>query len=128
MTETFRKLNYKAQRPILVFNAPDSFQSELDVMEAAEIHRKPTRGRTYDFVLAFAAMKSDLLMAAEAIKPFIATDAILWFAYPKQTSKAFTSDLNRDECRATLARLGFETVRQIAIDADWSALRYKRTA
>jgi hypothetical protein len=44
----------------------------------------------------------------------------------KQTSKIYSSDLNRDSCASALAALGLQPVRQIAIDDDWSALRFKR--
>jgi len=126
MTETFKKLNYKEQDPILIYNAPDSFGPELAAMKEVGIHAKPKKGLAYTFALAFAAMKADLLKAAKELKPSVAPDAVLWFAYPKQTSKAFKSDLNRDLCAAALSQLGFQPVRQIAIDDDWSALRYKQ--
>ncbi|HTP59944.1 MAG TPA: hypothetical protein VMM82_13565, partial [Spirochaetia bacterium] len=121
-------LNYKSQTPILVSNAPDSFGAELGAMEEAEIHSKPKKGMTYGFALAFAVMKADLVKAANDMKPFTGDETVLWFAYPKQTSKAFRSDLNRDLCAAALAPLGLQPVRQIAIDEDWSALRYTRTS
>jgi len=126
MTETFKKLNYKGQRPILVFDAPASFDSEIRAMHDAEVHTRPKKGLTYGFALAFAAMKKDLVKAAQDLKPFVDADTVLWFAYPKQTSRAFTSDLNRDSCWAALAPFGLQPVRQIAIDEDWSALRYKQ--
>lgn len=126
MTETFRKLNYKAQRPVLILNAPESFGPELAAMNEAEIHEKPKKGQTYGFALAFAVMKSDLIKAASDVKPFVGAETVLWFAYPKQTSKAFRSDLNRELCLAALSPFGLQPVRQIAIDDDWSALRYKR--
>lgn len=50
---------------------------------------------------------------------------MLWFACPKQTSRKYTSDLNRDLCAAALKSLNLQPVRQIAIDDDWSALRFK---
>ena len=128
MTEAFRKLNYKAQSPILVLHAPDSFEAELDEIRDAAVHRKPEPRQSYDFVLAFAVMKEDLLKAAKYVGPFLGADAVPWFAYPKQTSKAFKSDLNRDKCAVALSPLGFKPVRQIAIDEDWIALRYKQNA
>ncbi|WP_448663656.1 hypothetical protein ACG3SL_02980 [Sphingomonas sp. CJ20] len=51
--------------------------------------------------------------------------AILWLAYPKLTS-ALARDLSRDVLRDLVQRHGLDTVSQIAIDADWSALRLKR--
>ena len=53
-------------------------------------------------------------------------DPILWFAYPKGTSKKLTCDFNRDTGWARLAAAGFDTVRSIAIDEDWTALRFRR--
>jgi len=52
-------------------------------------------------------------------------DAILWVAYPKLTSR-LAADLSRDVIHAAAPGFGLDTVSQIAIDADWSALRLKR--
>ena len=52
-------------------------------------------------------------------------DAILWLAYPKLTSK-LAGDLSRDVIHEWAPSHGLDTVSQIAIDADWSALRLKR--
>lgn len=67
----FRKLNYKTQRPILVFNAPDSFTAEIEGMQEAEVHRKPKKGLKYGFALAFAVMKKDLVGAAKELGPCV---------------------------------------------------------
>ena len=53
-------------------------------------------------------------------------DAVLWFAYPKGTSKRYTCDFNRDTGWQVIRGAGFDSVRQIAIDEDWSALRFRR--
>ncbi len=50
----------------------------------------------------------------------------MWIAYPKGTSKRYACEFNRDTGWRALGRLGFEPVRQIAIDEDWSALRFRR--
>jgi len=51
--------------------------------------------------------------------------AILWVAYPKLASP-LAADLSRDVIHALAPGYGLDTVSQIAIDADWSALRLKR--
>ena len=51
--------------------------------------------------------------------------AILWVAYPKLSSP-LASDLSRDTIRSLAPDHGLDPVSQIAIDADWSALRLKR--
>jgi hypothetical protein len=50
----------------------------------------------------------------------------VWFAYPKGTSKRYTSQINRDKGWQVLGDLGFEPVRSVAIDEDWSASRFRR--
>ena len=63
---------------------------------------------------------------ARALAPRAEGDAIVWFAYPKASSKTYTCEFNRDTGWAVLEELGFKGVRQVAIDADWSALRFRR--
>lgn len=53
-------------------------------------------------------------------------DGVLWFAYPKGTSKRYKCDFNRDNGWEILGQYGFEPVRMIAIDEYWSALRFRR--
>ena len=54
----------------------------------------------------------------------IETDSVLWFAYPKGTSKIKT-DINRDTIRVTGEGFGITTVTAISIDDTWSALRFR---
>jgi hypothetical protein len=53
-------------------------------------------------------------------------DAVVWFAYPKGTSRKYKSEINRDNEWQVLGELGFEGVRSVAIDEDWSAARFRR--
>jgi hypothetical protein len=50
----------------------------------------------------------------------------VWFAYPKGTSKKYTCNFNRDTGWDAMKALGFDTVGIAAIDADWTALRFRR--
>jgi hypothetical protein len=126
MTDTFTKLNYKDQNPILILNAPREFGEEIKaISKIAKVDPKPSSGDGYAFCIGFAEKRADLLEAVKLVKARVNADSVIWFAYPKQTSKKYSSDLNRDICRETLDTLGFRTVRQVSIDEDWSALRYK---
>lgn len=49
---------------------------------------------------------------------------MLWLAYAKGSSKVKT-DVNRDKLWAAVLPLGWQPVRQIALDEVWSALRFK---
>jgi hypothetical protein len=56
----------------------------------------------------------------------IVSDGVLWFAYPKKTSKkSCSSDLDRDHGWVILTDRGFDKIRLVAIDDDWSALRFR---
>lgn len=128
MTETFQKLNLKDQSPILVLGAPDSFAGDVTSLRGkADVHVRPVKGTAYGFALAFGVMSVDLLKAARAVVPILDGDAVCWFAYPKGTSKKLRSDINRDSLWDLMKPLGLTPVRQVAIDADWSALRFRIT-
>ena len=63
---------------------------------------------------------------AKAVAERTSGDAIVWFAYPKQSSKRYKSEIDRDHGWASLGAAGFEPVRMVAIDEDWSAVRFRR--
>jgi hypothetical protein len=46
--------------------------------------------------------------------------------YPKGTSKKFKCNFNRDSGWQVMGQHGLEGVRQVAIDEDWSALRFRK--
>jgi hypothetical protein len=50
----------------------------------------------------------------------------VWFAYPKGSSKRYKSEINRDHAWLSLGQEGFEPVSMVAIDEDWSAVRFRR--
>ena len=54
-------------------------------------------------------------------------DEQLWMTYPKGSSKRYKAQINCDSGWSSLARFDYEAVRQIAIDEDWSALRFRKT-
>jgi hypothetical protein len=127
MTDLFRKLNWKAQNPILIAFAPASFAAEAAAAaQETTVHTEPAPGAAYTFTLTFAVTQAELVPRAQALLDRTAPEAILWFVYPKQTSKAYVSDLNRDILWKVLAPLGLSPNRQVAIDDDWSALRFKK--
>jgi hypothetical protein len=78
-----------------------------------------------DVVLLFAADRAQLDKVLPATLKKMSKDAILWLAYPKLTSK-LAADLSRDVIHALAPKLGLDTVSQIAVDDDWSALRLKQ--
>jgi hypothetical protein len=127
MATTFEKLNLKDQQQIVVLNAPQSFAPELAKLPVKTIHHTITSVPDIDFFLAFVKRKSEVDALAPQIEKRAKGDAIIWFAYPKGTSKKYKCDFNRDNGWDALNALGFETVRAVALDEDWSALRLRRS-
>jgi hypothetical protein len=126
MTSIFHKLNLKAQHEIVVFNVPPSFELELARLESVKIVRDPGKPAAVQFALAFARQQAELDHLSKLLAVNSEPDALLWFAYPKGTSKRYACDFNRDTGWHVIRKAGFESVRQVAIDEDWSALRFRR--
>src|ERR1700761_5484264 len=124
MSPLFKKLNLGAQTVIHVLNAPQSFESELAALDGVTVKRSVTGLST--FAMAFVITRSQLDAASSRLAAACAGDAILWMVYPKGTSKNYQCEFNRDSGWAALGAAGFEPVRMVAIDADWSALRFRR--
>ena len=126
MTKLFEKLNLKDHREILVVNAPLSFESELAALAGVTVLRDLAKAKVVRFVLAFATAQAEVDRLAKLLSAKAEGDALLWFAYPKGTSKMYKCDFNRDTGWSVLKSAGFDTVRAVAIDEDWSALRFRR--
>lgn len=126
MTPLFKKLNLKNQTELVILNAPESFEAELKPLQNLKILRDLKAAKEIQFVLVFATQQSEVDGAARAIGPKVKGDGLVWFAYPKGGSKKYKCEFNRDTGWAALGREGFEPVRQVALDEDWSALRFRR--
>ncbi len=75
-------------------------------------------------VLAFARTAADLARTGGAFVGAAREDRIAWVAYPK--AGQLGTDLDRDVLAELLrAREGLDPVRQVAIDATWSAMRFR---
>ena len=128
MSELFKKLNLKAEGAILVLDAPASFEEELAALAGVQVHRTLEGAGPVGFALAFVQKQADLEARSRALVAQAEGDAILWFAYPKKSSKRYHCDFNRDSGWAALRGAGYESVRMVAIDEDWSALRFRKVA
>ena len=127
MTPLFKKLNFKGSKAIVALNSPKTFETELSNMEDfAQIITDETRITEVDFAICFVTTRVEIDACAEAIMPGFKGDAILWFCYPKGSSKRYKCEFNRDTGWEGLGKYSLEPVRQVAIDEDWSAIRFRR--
>ena len=127
MNAIFKKLNFKDQKVLHVINSPGSFKRVLEEMNQHVTVKSSLSGAdSVSFFLAFVTRKSEVDTLTQAVVPLLKPEGIFWFAYPKGTSKNYKCDFNRDNGWTMLGELGFEGVRMVAIDQDWTALRFKR--
>ena len=124
MSALFKKLNLGTQDTILVLSAPKSFEPELAALQGVTVKR--TVSGTSRFAMAFVITQAELDAASRKLAAACTGDAVLWMVYPKGTSKKYKCEFNRDSGWPVLGAAGFEPVRMVAIDADWSALRFRR--
>ncbi len=113
------RLQVKNGRLLAVVGAPDDIDAFIGGADLrAEV-------KDAGVVLVFASDRDRFDAHLRSLSARLLSKAILWLAYPKLTSK-LAGDLNRDVIREAAPDYGLDTVGQIAIDEDWSALRLKR--
>jgi len=113
------RLQVKGARRLAVIGAPAGLDSAVGVPEAR------ADAAQADVVLLFTADRARFEAELPPLLARMRKDAILWVAYPKLTSR-LAADLSRDVIHTLAPSHGLDTISQIAIDADWSALRLKR--
>lgn len=124
MTPLFKKLNLGTTPTVHVLNAPASFAPELAALTGVAVKRTATG--PIAFAMAFVTTLEQVERACAQLTAVAVDDATLWMVYPKSTSKKYTCEFNRDSGWASLGRAGYEPVRQVAVDEDWSALRFRK--
>jgi hypothetical protein len=113
------RLQVKGDRRLAVVGASPALEKTVGAKKArADLSQA-------DLVLLFVADRKQLDKMLPPVLKKMAPAAIFWLAYPKLTSP-LAGDLSRDVIHALAPKHGLDTVSQIAIDADWSALRLKQ--
>lgn len=123
MTPLFKKLNLGEHRMLHVLNAPASFETELAALQGVDVTRQAT-GKV-GFALAFVKTLAEVERATAQLTRNARDDAVLWMVYPKGSSRRYVCEFNQDTGWAALGHAGYEPVRMVAVDEDWSALRFR---
>ena len=127
MTPLFKKLNLKSEISIVVLDAPESFEPELALLEGVKVLRSAAKAKEVSFAMAFVTTLVGVKKATAQIEAKAVGDVIVWMVYPKQISKKYKCEFHRDTGWQSLTDLGYESVRMVAVDEDWSALRFRKT-
>jgi hypothetical protein len=113
------RLQIKGDRRVAVIGASAVLEKKVGVHKArAELAKA-------DVILLFVPDRARLDANLPGVLKKASPSAIFWLAYPKLTS-SLAKDLSRDIIHGLAPNYGLDTVSQIAIDEDWSALRLKR--
>ena len=126
MDALLNKLNFKTPKSVLIVNAPDEVKPMVDsIKQYAEVSVTVGDNDPVDFVICFVTRKAEIAPLVNLIIPKLNEDAVFWICYPKGSSKRYKCDFNRDNGWEALGKFEMEPVRQVAIDDDWSALRFR---
>ncbi|WP_341226680.1 hypothetical protein [uncultured Arcticibacterium sp.] len=126
MNVLLKKLNFKTQESILILSAPAEFRETMEDFGKYLAVETSLSEKTIAFCLTFCTKLSEIKELAPKIVEPSEEDALLWFAYPKKSSKKYQCEFNRDKGWQVLGDLGFEGIRMVAIDEDWSAIRFRK--
>jgi hypothetical protein len=111
------KLQVRPDQSVALVNAPAAF----DGGDLAD-HPDAPEARA-DLVLVFVSDGEELARRTGTLASAAGRGALTWVAYPK--AGQLGTDLNRDRVRVSVVEHGLDTVRQVALDDVWSALRLK---
>jgi hypothetical protein len=120
------KLNFSGQQEICVINTPKGLETiansfSIDARVITDLNHI-TKG---NFFLIFVLSVEDIENFTKQIMGRTSGDPIIWFAYPKRSSKTYKSSITRDTGWEILGTYHFEPVRVVALDDDFSAIRFR---
>ncbi len=117
-----QKLQIKSGK-LIVMNAPKGYADQL-AKELKDLTVSARASGQAEAVLLFVNSLAETEQLAPRAGQLVKPEGMLWIAYAKGTSKVKT-DVNRDKLWAAVQPIGWQPVRQIALDEVWSAMRFK---
>jgi hypothetical protein len=115
--DVVRKLRFEG--PAAIINAPPEIEDAFVAL--GHIASLPQSSAQ---TLFFIRDRQEFLDRSDAVLEAVEEDSLFWIAYPKKTSK-LSVDLDRKAVWELGMESGIRPVTQIAIDDDWSALRFR---
>jgi Bacteriocin-protection, YdeI or OmpD-Associated len=126
MSQTLvEKLQLSEEKNLLIQGLPSSIEKQFAKLAFAKSLTPLLKSKKIDFALVFAVNERQLTGIVSEVLPALGEEAKFWVAYPKAASKIATT-LNRDCSWECILGAGYETVRQVALDHVWTALRFKK--
>lgn len=117
-----KKLGIKERSRIAFINAPAGFQDYLGPLpDGAEIVKRLTK--PLDLVLLFVTAKRTLARDFAKLSAKLASNGMIWIAWPKKSSGVAT-DLSFEHVQRIGLDAGLVDVKICAIDETWSGLKF----
>ena len=120
-----QKLQIKSGK-LIVMNAPQGYAGQL-AKELRDLTVSTRAAGQAEAVLLFVSSLAEVDKLAPKAGKLVKPEGMLWIAYAKGASKVKT-DVNRDKLWSAVQPIGWQPVRQIALDEIWSAMRFKPIA
>jgi hypothetical protein len=120
------RLQIRPGSRLLLLAGPPGFRERIAPLPGGgTIHEAAAPGETFDVVHAFCPDRAAAAALAPAVIAAYRVGGILLLSYPKGGTAA-GRDLDRDSGWEPFTTAGFRPVRQVSIDHQWSALRWRR--
>ncbi len=121
MTSLVDKLQIKEVQHFGVLNTPEKLRDFIQEQRiTTSLPETEIKG-----LLVFCRSAEDLTSFSDTHLTKLSKEALLWIAFPKRTSEIAT-DLGRDYHWNPLVNRQWIAVRQVSINASWSALRFRQ--
>ena len=124
MDPLLKKMYWKEGMKIRLWNVPSELLGLVESWKQEGFMASETEKA--DFMVAFVQSEEEVENYFSQMHSLAPDDEAIWLAYPKGTSKRYKSKINRDNGWKYLGQFDYEGVRQIAIDENWSALRFRK--
>lgn len=114
-----KKLKLKPGQQAAVIGAPTGYIALLDPLPPGTTIATGLDGG-FDWILAFVADRAALVDVMPRVMAALRADTLVWFAFPKGTSKV-QSDLTRDRGWEAVPQERLKWVTLVSVDDRWSA-------
>ena len=119
-----QKLQLLEVDAMLLINKPEKLNKKI--FSPVQVVTNPNLQSKFQAVFLFSTNQSELGQHLDHCLEKADKQSLFWIAYPKK-SGSIETDITRDNGWDKITQLGFVPVRQVAVDDDWSALRFRKT-
>lgn len=125
MNPLAKKLRLREDHCALLVHAPAAYEALLaPIPSTCTIYREAAGRSSFDFVQLFVRNSAELERAFPLVRPLLHPDTVFWITYPKKSS-GLATDLEMMKSWTVLEKNGYASVTAAAVDATWTALRWK---